>query len=174
MPGQFRTTQNWIGPPNCDLANATFIPPPPHVMIEAMGDFESYLHDNTHIPELIKAGLIHYQFETIYPFLDGNGRMGRLIVVFYLCQRGILKRPLLYLSEFINANKDEYYNVLQSARDNGTLEEWLKFFLTAVWRVSEAAAIADSVSMRSDSSSSCCCSRSRSSSRRKTEPSANA
>jgi len=139
-PGQFRTTQNWIGPPGCDIANAMFIPPPPDVMLTALGDLEQYIHESSMTPDLIKAGLLHYQFETIHPFLDGNGRMGRLLVVFFLCQTKVLKRPLLYLSEFLKAYKDEYYNNLQSVRESGQIEEWLKFFLTAIWRVSEAAA----------------------------------
>ena len=139
-PGQFRTTQNWIGPPGCSIENALFIPPPPDVMSTALGDLERYIHEPSLTPELVKAGLLHYQFETIHPFLDGNGRIGRLLVVFYLCQKKVLKRPLLYLSEFIKAYKDEYYDRLQAVRETGRIEEWLKFFLTAIWRVSEAAA----------------------------------
>lgn len=139
-PGQFRTTQNWIGPPGCDLVNALFVPPPVDVMETALGDLEQYIHGSTLTPELVNAGLLHYQFETIHPFLDGNGRIGRLLIVFYLCHKGVLKRPLLYLSEFIKAYRDEYYDSLQAVRDTGNIEEWLKFFLTAVWRVSEAAA----------------------------------
>lgn len=139
-PGQFRTTQNWIGPPGCDIATALFVPPPPDVMQTALGDLELYIHESSMTPTLVKAGLLHYQFETIHPFLDGNGRIGRLLVVLFLCQEGVLKRPLLYLSEFIKSYKDEYYNRLQASRDAGQIEEWMKFFLTAVWRVSEAAA----------------------------------
>ena len=139
-PGQFRTTQNWIGPPGCDIATALFVPPPPDIMSRALGDLEHYIHESSLTPTLVKAGLLHYQFETIHPFLDGNGRIGRLLVVLFLCQNGVLKRPLLYLSEFIKSYKDEYYDRLQASRDAGRIEEWLKFFLTAVWRVSEAAA----------------------------------
>ena len=139
-PGQFRTTQNWIGPPGCDLATALFVPPPPDVMTRALGDLERYIHESGMTPTLVKAGLLHYQFETIHPFLEGNGRLGRLLVVLFLCQNGVLKRPLLYLSEFIKSYKDEYYDRLQASRDAGRIEEWLKFFLTAVWRVSEASA----------------------------------
>ena len=139
-PGQFRTTQNWIGPPGSDIATALFIPPPPDVMSAALGDFEFYIHESSLTPVLVTAGLLHYQFETIHPFLDGNGRIGRLLVVLYLCQKGVLKRPLLYLSEFIKSHKEEYYDRLQTARDTGDVEGWLKFFLTAIWRVSEAAA----------------------------------
>ena len=139
-PGRFRVTQNWIGPPGSDIVTASFIPPPPGVMSEALGDLERYIHESGLTPVLVTAGLLHYQFETIHPFLDGNGRIGRLLVVLYLCQKGVLKRPLLYLSEFIKSHKEEYYDRLQAARDTGSIEEWLKFFLTAVWRVSEAAA----------------------------------
>ena len=138
-PGQFRTEQNWIGPPGCDVHTATFVPPPPDIMQVAIGNLEAYFHDDTPIPPLVKAGLIHYQFETIHPFLDGNGRLGRLLVTFFLCEQNILKRPLLYLSEFIDAFKDDYYERLQSVRDTGAVEEWMEFFLTAVWRVAESA-----------------------------------
>ena len=91
------------------------------------------------VPDLVKVGLLHYQFETIHPFRDGNGRMGRLIMTLYLCERGILRRPLLYLSEFINENKREYYETLQAARDRGDIEGWLRYILTAIWRVAESA-----------------------------------
>ena len=140
LPGQFRTTQNWVGPPGCDLGTSTFVPPPPHLVMQAIGELEHYIHDDTHTPVLLRAGLIHCQFETIHPFLDGNGRIGRLLVVFYLCQKGVLKRPLLYLSAFFETHKDEYYERLQAVRDHGDVEGWLKFFLTATWKVSEAAA----------------------------------
>ncbi len=139
-PGQFRTSQNWIGPPGSDIATAVFIPPPPDVMSTALGDLERYIHESSLTPVLVKAGLLHYQFETIHPFLDGNGRIGRLLVVLYLREKRVLKRPLLYLSEFIKSHKGEYYDRLQAARDSGQIEEWLKFFLTAIWRVSHAAA----------------------------------
>lgn len=138
-PGRFRTEQNWIGRPGSSVFSAAFVPPPPDVMVDALNDLEQYIHDEWFTPDLVKAGLLHYQFETIHPFRDGNGRIGRLIVVLYLCQREILKRPLLYLSEFINEHKREYYDRLQAARDTGDIEGWLKFFLTAVWRVSDAA-----------------------------------
>ena len=128
-PGDFRTTQNWIGPPGCDLNGAVFVPPPPNVMMDPLGDLERYIHEHPLTPTLVQAGLIHYQFETIHPFLDGNGRMGRLLVVFFLCQKMVLKRPLLYISEFFKAYKDEYYERLQAVRDAGNIEDWLKFFL---------------------------------------------
>ena len=140
LPGQFRTTQNWIGPPGSTIETASFVPPPPTEMNDAINALEYYMHDTTRAPLLIKAGLIHSQFETIHPFLDGNGRMGRLLVVFYLCQQGILKKPLLYLSAFFNEFKDEYYARLQAVRDSGDVEGWMRFFLTGLWRVAEAAA----------------------------------
>ena len=138
-PGSFRSGQNWIGTPGCTVHTADFVPPPPDVMEDALDYLEQYIHDESLSPELVKAGLLHYQFETIHPFRDGNGRIGRLMVVLFLCQKEILKRPLLYLSEFINEHKREYYERLQAARETGDIEGWLKFFLTAVWRVSDAA-----------------------------------
>lgn len=137
--GQFRAEQNWIGAPDCDIYSATFVPPPPDAMNQAMVALEAYFHERAPTPPLVKAGLIHYQFETIHPFLDGNGRLGRLLVTFFLFEQKILARPLLYISQFIEQYKDEYYNRLQGARDTGDIEVWLEFFLTAVWRVAEAA-----------------------------------
>ncbi|MBI4298752.1 MAG: Fic family protein [Chloroflexi bacterium] len=139
-PGDFRTSQNWIGPSGSDLSTAAFVPPPPFEMQQAMGELEDYIHRDTTMPILIKAGLIHSQFETIHPFLDGNGRMGRLLITFFLCQQGVLKRPLLYLSLYFKENRDEYYNRLQSVREAGEWEHWLRFFLTAVLYVSGEAA----------------------------------
>ena len=139
-PGSFRVRQNWIGPPGCDIGEAIFVPPPPREMEEAMRGLERFLHDQSPLPVLIKAGLIHCQFETIHPFLDGNGRMGRLLIVFYLCEKGVLRRPLLYLSAFFRKYRDEYYDRLQRVRDYGDIEGWMTFFLTAVSTVCEAAA----------------------------------
>lgn len=139
-PGEFRRRQNWIGAPGCDLADAIFVPPPPDEMERAMGDLEKYIHSDPPLPTLIKIGLIHSQFETIHPFLDGNGRVGRLLISFFLCQQGVLKRPLLYLSSFFKQYRDEYYACLQAVRDTGDWERWLRFFLTAVWKVSQEAA----------------------------------
>ena len=102
-PGEFRKTQNWIGPTGCTLANARFVPPPPHDMIRAMGDLEKYMHSKLGYPLLIECGLMHAQFETIHPFLDGNGRIGRLLIPFLLCHEEILKKPLLYLSHYFKA-----------------------------------------------------------------------
>jgi Fic family protein len=139
-PGEFRTSQNWIGPAGCDLSNAVFVPPPPHEMGRAIGELEDFIHSNTLVPALIKIGLIHSQFESIHPFLDGNGRVGRLLITFFLVQQGVLKRPLLYLSSYFKQKRDEYYARLQAVRDRGEWEQWLRFFLTAVWEVSHEAA----------------------------------
>ena len=140
LPGEFRTVQNYIGPDGCDEYTATFVPPPPDAMIQAMGDLEMFLHSEQEIPDLLRVGLIHGQFETIHPFLDGNGRMGRLLITFYLCRQGILKRPILYLSAFLREHQDQYYTRLQAIRDSGDWEGWLKFFLTAIRSVSHEAA----------------------------------
>ena len=147
-PGEFRKEQNWVGPPGCDVHSATFVPPPPDAMIGAMGALEAYLNDSAPMSPLIKAALIHYQFETIHPFLDGNGRVGRLLVTFFLCEQDVLKRPLLYISQFIEEHKDEYYEALQGVRDSGDVERWLLFFLTAVWRVAESASVTASRILR--------------------------
>lgn len=142
-PGEFRHTQNWIGPPGCTLATAVYIPPPPHEMQEGLDNLEKFLHDPAPIPVLVKVGVAHAQFETIHPFLDGNGRVGRLLITFLLCEKGILKRPLLYLSYYFKRNRLEYYDRLQAVRDRGDWEGWLRFFLRGVHEVAqEAAAIA--------------------------------
>ena len=138
-PGELRTTQNWIGPTGSTLNEATFIPPPPEVVPQALGQLESFLHETDPMPSLIKIGLAHAQFETIHPFLDGNGRMGRLLITFLLCERKILQQPVLYLSHYLKRNRDQYYSILQNIRDNGNWEEWIKFFLTAVTEVSQEA-----------------------------------
>jgi Fic family protein len=130
-PGEFRRSQNWIGPAGCTLNTASFVPPPPHLLLEVAGNLEVFLHD-TSLPPLIHAGLAHAQFETIHPFLDGNGRVGRLLITFLLCQRGALSRPLLYLSHFLKQNRAEYYDRLQAVRTNGEWEQWLIFFLRGV------------------------------------------
>lgn len=131
MPGEFRRSQNWIG--GSRPGNAKFVPPPPEEMIKNLNDFESFLHDkNVKLPILIKAALSHVQFETIHPFLDGNGRIGRLLITFILCAEGILKQPLLYLSLYFKANRQNYYNHLQSVRETGNWEAWIKFFLSGV------------------------------------------
>lgn len=137
-PGEFRTSQNWIGPPGCTLNEATFIPPPVHEMHEALGNAEKFLHDNS-FPLLIQCGLAHAQFETIHPFLDGNGRVGRLLITFLLCQKQALARPLLYLSHYLKEHRGEYYNRLMAIRNDGDWEGWLKFFVRGVHQVSQEA-----------------------------------
>ena len=139
-PGEFRTSQNWIGPPGSTINNALFIPPPPHEMSAAMGDLERFIHKRDNLPALIKNALIHAQFETIHPFLDGNGRVGRLLIAFILTHDDILKRPLLYLSYHFRRNRQEYYDRLNNIRNKGDWEGWLKFFLTGVYEVSKQAA----------------------------------
>jgi len=137
-PGEFRRTQNWIGPAGCTLNTAAFVPPPPHLMMQSMGDLERFLHDES-LPPLIHAGLAHAQFETIHPFLDGNGRVGRLLITFLLCNRGVLSRPLLYLSHFLKQYRSEYYERLQAIRREGAWEDWLAFFLRGVRDVAAQA-----------------------------------
>jgi Fic family protein len=139
-PGEFRTSQNWIGPPGSTINNALFIPPPPHEMSAAMGDLERFIHKGDNLPALVKNALIHAQFETIHPFLDGNGRVGRLLIAFILTHDDILKRPLLYLSYYFRRNRQEYYDRLNNIRNKGDWEGWLKFFLTGVYEVSKQAA----------------------------------
>jgi Fic family protein len=135
-PGELRTSQNWIGPQGSTLNNATFVPPPPNVVPEALGDLEQFLHDETPMPALVKVGLAHAQFETIHPFLDGNGRIGRLLVSFFLCEKEILLRPALYISHYFKRHRDRYYELLQATRDGGDWETWLKFFLDGIAEVS--------------------------------------
>lgn len=138
QPGEFRTSQNWIG--GTRPGNAFYVPPPPDSLMACLGDFELFLHDEKHpLPVLIKAALAHVQFETIHPFLDGNGRLGRLLVTFILCADGILRQPLLYLSLFLKTNRDAYYNHLQTVRTHGDWEGWIRFFLTGVIETSTQA-----------------------------------
>jgi Fic family protein len=139
-PGEFRTFQNWIGPSGCTLNDAEFVPPPPHQMMQALDNLERFLHASIPMPQLMKAGIAHAQFETIHPFLDGNGRVGRLLITFLLCQQGILQYPLLYLSHYFKQHRSEYYELLQSIRESGDWESWLKFFLKGVDEVSQEAA----------------------------------
>lgn len=138
-PGEFKKTQNWIGPPGCTLKDAVFIPPPPHETMEAMGKLEHYIHGSDILPVLIDSALIHYQFETIHPFLDGNGRLGRLLVTFYLYWKKVLNRPLLYLSYYFKRNRQEYYDRLQMVRNTGDYEQWIAFFLKGVAETADAA-----------------------------------
>jgi Fic family protein len=138
-PGELRTSQNWIGPGGCTLAEATFVPPPAHEVLNALGDLERFLHDETILPLLIKIGLVHAQFETIHPFLDGNGRVGRLLITFLLCEKEVLLKPVLYLSYYFKRYRQEYYERLQAVRDDGDWEGWLAFFLQGVAEVSRQA-----------------------------------
>ncbi len=138
-PGEFRTTQNWIGPAGCTLADASFVPPPPHEVMLMLGSLENYIHDESPMPALVKTGLVHAQFETIHPFLDGNGRVGRLLITLLLCERGILIKPLLYISYYFKKNRAEYYDRLSGIRTGGDWEGWLKFFLKGVYQVSMQA-----------------------------------
>ena len=135
-PGEFRRSQNWIG--GTHPGNARFVPPPPEQVITCMGELEKYLHA-VHTPVLIKAALAHAQFETIHPFLDGNGRVGRLLITLMLCAKGALSQPMLYLSLYFKANRAEYYDLLQKVRVKGAWEEWLLFFLEGVLEASQQA-----------------------------------
>ena len=139
QPGELRTSQNWIGPAGCTLATATFVPPPPHVVPKALGALELFLHRND-LPPLIKIALAHVQFETIHPFLDGNGRVGRLLITFLLTEGGILQKPVLYLSHYFKQHRQAYYDHLQAVRDRGEWEEWLRFFLRGIVEVAAQSA----------------------------------
>ena len=138
-PGELRRSQNWIGPSGCTLNEATFVPPPPDAVPQALSDLERFLHAEPDVPPLIRIGLAHAQFETIHPFLDGNGRVGRLLITFLLCERGILGKPVLYLSHYFKRHRAEYYDRLQAVRDTGDWESWLAFFLRGVATVSAGA-----------------------------------
>jgi len=135
-PGQFRTSQNWIGHEGGTMSDAMFVPPPQDELPRLMGELELFLHDQRPMPPLIKCGLVHSHFETIHPFLDGNGRMGRLLITFILCWQGVLSKPLLYLSQYFKHRRQEYYDRLQAVRDRGDWEGWMLFFLEGVREVS--------------------------------------
>jgi len=137
-PGEFRRSQNWIG--GSRPGNATYVPPPPNKVVDCMGALEKFLHDDpVRMPTLIKAGLAHVQFETIHPFLDGNGRVGRLLITLLLCEEGALTKPILYLSLYFKTHRDRYYELLQKVRKEGAWEEWLRFFLEGVKETSAQA-----------------------------------
>jgi Fic family protein len=138
-PGELRRSQNWIGPGGASLADAVFVPPPPDEVPVALGALETFLHKKDDIPLLVKIGLAHAQFETIHPFLDGNGRVGRLLITFLLCEREVLTQPVLYLSHYFKRYRSEYYERLQAVRDEGDWEGWLEFFLRGVAEVSAEA-----------------------------------
>jgi Fic family protein len=138
-PGEFRRAQNWIGPAGASLKQATFVPPPVAEMKQALHDFEGFLHADSSYPTLIEVGLAHAQFETIHPFLDGNGRVGRLLNIFLLVQRGVLRQPLLYLSYFFKLHRTEYYDRLMAVRLAGDWEGWIRFFLRGVHQTAREA-----------------------------------
>ena len=131
-PGEFRQSQNWIGNAGVTLNNATFVPPPVPEMQECLNQLERFLHSKTKLPPLVEAALVHYQFEVIHPFLDGNGRIGRLLVTLLLCQRNVLSKPLLYLSAFFEQHRQKYYDLLFRVSSTGTWRDWIEFFLDAV------------------------------------------
>ena len=137
-PGELRRSQNWIGPAGCTLSNATYIPPPPDALMECLGAWERFLHDDS-LPALVHAALAHSQFEAIHPFLDGNGRIGRLLITLILHHRGVLPMPLLYLSAFFEATRRDYYSALLGVTERGAWEDWLLYFLNGVARQSEDA-----------------------------------
>jgi Fic family protein len=138
-PGEFRRTQNWIGPAGCSLATASFVPPPRHIMETAMAALETFVHEPA-LPVLITAGLTHAQFETIHPFLDGNGRTGRMFISLLLHERGVLAKPVLYLSTFLKRHQARYFDHLTAVRHDGAWEAWLKFFLEGVAESARGAA----------------------------------
>ena len=131
-PGEFRRSQNWIGPKGCTLNEATFVPPPHDEIPTLLGDMEKYIHGSSAEPVLVKAALIHYQFEVIHPFLDGNGRIGRLLITLFLCERGCLSQPLLYLSGFFDETRDDYYRLLLAVSRTGAWRDWIEYFLRGV------------------------------------------
>ena len=131
-PGEYRHSQNWIGPANCSLKDARYIPPNVEDMQTAMSDLEKYINENMDYDPLIRVALIHYQFETIHPFLDGNGRIGRLLILLYLMEQGLLAKPVIYISYFLKKNQIEYYDRISEVRRSGNFEQWIRFFLEAV------------------------------------------
>ncbi len=137
-PGEFRHSQNWIGRPGCTLDNASFVPPPPTELMSCLDAFEKFLHDRS-LPPLVQIALLHYQFEAIHPFLDGNGRVGRLLITLFLVERNILPAPLLYLSAFFEATRRDYYDLLSGVSHRGEWNAWLAYFLNGVARQSEDA-----------------------------------
>jgi Fic family protein len=138
-PGEFRATQNWIGPPGCSLTDATYVPPPVPEMNESLNQWERFFHSDDAIAPLIKCALMHYQFEAIHPFLDGNGRVGRLLITFYLYEKGYLEYPILYLSDFFERYRNEYYDLLLGVSQGGNWDAWLKYFIRGVAEQSRVA-----------------------------------
>ncbi len=138
-PGEVRTSQNWIGQGGSTLNNAVFVPPPPYEIGNSLSALEHFVHSEERLPVLLRIGMVHSQFETIHPFLDGNGRVGRLIITLLLCERKVLSQPVLYISHYLRAHRQRYYELLQAVRDRGEWEEWLKFFLEGIREVSDEA-----------------------------------
>lgn len=138
-PGEFRSSQNWIGPSGCTLMDATYVPPPVTEMLEALDSLEKYFHTHSELPPLLRLALIHYQFEAIHPFLDGNGRVGRLLTTLILCAEGLLPQPLLYLSAYFEQHRQKYYDLLLGVSQRGEWDRWLLFFLDAIATQSEDA-----------------------------------
>ena len=139
-PGEFRTSQNWIGRPGSTIETAEYVPPPPHEMTQSLGEWERFLHERDALPDLVQCALVHEQFEAIHPFLDGNGRIGRLLITLFLVDRGRLCEPLLYLSAFFEQHRAQYYDTLQAVRTRGDWRAWLMFFLEGVAQVADRAA----------------------------------
>ena len=139
-PGEFRTSQNWIGAAGSTLKTARYIPPMPEDMIEAMSDLEKYINSDDSLDVLIQAALLHYQFETIHPFLDGNGRIGRLLITLFLMEKKALSTPALYISYYLKKNRIEYYDRMSEVRNKDNYEQWIKFFLLAIKESAEDAA----------------------------------
>jgi Fic family protein len=138
-PGEFRHSQNWIGAAGCNLQNARYIPPNVEDMKQTMSDLEKYINGDDELDVLIRAALIHYQFETIHPFLDGNGRIGRLLITLFLMEKKVLSTPALYISYFLKKNRIEYYDRMNEVRLKGNYEQWIKFFLEAIIETSKTA-----------------------------------
>ena len=138
--GEWRKIQNWIGPQGCTVKEASFVPPPPQQLEDILAQFEQFLHEES-LPALLQIGMAHAQFETIHPFLDGNGRVGRLLIAFMLYQKGILEIPVLYISHYFKKQRQDYYELLQSVREQGSWEAWLKFFLQGIYEVSQEATV---------------------------------
>lgn len=141
-PGEFRNSQNWIGGQGSTLKTARYIPPHPEDMATAMSDLEKYINEDDTLDPLIRAALIHYQFETIHPFLDGNGRIGRLLITLFLIDKGVLTTPALYISYFLKRNRVEYYDRMMEVRNRGNYEQWIRFFLSAIYESAQDAVVA--------------------------------
>jgi Fic family protein len=139
-PGEFRLSQNWIGPPGSTPATATYVPPPVEEMTELLAGWERYLHVRDQVPDLVQCAVMHEHFEAIHPFLDGNGRVGRLLVMLFLIERGRLSQPLLYLSDFIERHREDYYAFLLAVRTKGEWAPWIRYFLAGVTETATAAA----------------------------------